>query len=241
MVECDFSHFAADDPIVHPSHVGASHLHQFFGATVVSATSTYAELLAGDTTCDQQADTAAYWTPVLIGENGEPIEPIRSVAYYRAGVGVDPTTVVAYPPGLMLVAGNAHATTEQPLALVAWSCGTGAQRSARPQECDSAVTMRMSVVFADCWNGTDLTPPVGSGKSNAVYSSEGACPESHPVPIPQLQFAVDYPAVNPKGLKFSSGGILTGHSDFWNAWDQTKLENEVEHCIQRDLVCGVFG
>ena len=54
VVECGFDRFLADDPIVHPGASGASHLHQFFGAVDVSVDSTYDEMLAGDTTCDQQ-------------------------------------------------------------------------------------------------------------------------------------------------------------------------------------------
>ena len=42
-------------------------------------------------------------------------------------------------------------------------------------------------------------------------------------------------------LALSSGDILSGHADFWNAWDQEKLENEVDVCIRRDLPCGVSG
>ena len=36
--KCNLSHQAPDDPIVLPARPGASHLHQFFGATGVTAT-----------------------------------------------------------------------------------------------------------------------------------------------------------------------------------------------------------
>ena len=35
LVECAFSHAAQDDPIVFPDQPGMSHLHVFFGNTVV--------------------------------------------------------------------------------------------------------------------------------------------------------------------------------------------------------------
>ena len=64
---------------------------------------------------------------------------------------------------------------------------------------------------------------------------------SHPVAVPQLQVTIDYPPVDPEGLSLASGSILSGHADFWNVWDQDKLEGEVADCLNRDLVCGVSG
>ncbi len=74
--------------------------------------------------------------------------------------------------------------------------------------------------------------------SHAVYSANG-CPDGHPVPVPQLQIAIDYPPVGPDGLSLASGSILTGHADFWNVWDQAKLDEEVRSCLNREFVCGV--
>lgn len=243
VVECAFSHFLADDPIVHPGEPGASHLHQFFGSTIASVDSTEADMLAGDTTCEQRLDTASYWTPVLVDGDHEPIEPIRSVAYYRAGIDVDPTTVVAYPPGFMMVAGDHTAVEPQPVSVVAWSCGIGAVRSPTPPDCAGADTLRMAVTFPDCWNGVDVRSPIVREPSGHVaYSSAGTCPPEHPVAIPQLRFAVDYPPVATDELDhlaLSSGDILTGHADFWNVWHQGKLEREVDGCIRRDLACGL--
>jgi hypothetical protein len=97
----------------------------------------------------------------------------------------------------------------------------------------------MLVTFPDCWDGERLT---GHGSSaHAVYSDRG-CPESHPVPVPQLALAIDYPPIDdPEALSLASGSVHTAHADFWNVWDQDKLEREVAQCINRDLVCGVSG
>src|SRR5262249_44453555 len=96
VVECELDHLGSDDPIVHPGMAGMSHLHQFFGAVGVTADSHADELEGGATTCDQSADTAAYWAPVLL-DNGEPVKAMRSVAYYRAGEGVAPKDVSDFP------------------------------------------------------------------------------------------------------------------------------------------------
>lgn len=245
VVECRLDHLVPDDPIVHPDHAGASHLHQFFGAVGVVAGSEYDELTGGATTCDQPRDTASYWAPTLVLD-GEPVAARRAVAYYRAGAGVDPLDVVPYPPGLMLVAGDATATEPQPVSVVAWSCGTGSQREVLPLDCTGAPSLRMIVTYPDCWNGLDtVSSDWGDpGARHAVYSADGTCPDSHPVPIPQLQFALDYdpvPADRLADLALSSGDIHSGHADFWNTWDQDKLRREVAVCIHRDLVCNVSG
>lgn len=244
VVECGFDRYQADDPIVQPGDTGASHLHQFFGASDVSADSTYDDLLGGGTTCDQSADTASYWTPALIEADGEPVEPIRAVAYYRAGPDVDPASVVPYPEGFMVVAGDHAALEPQSTSVVAFGCGSGVARTAEPTDCGRA-DLAMIITFQDCWDGVNVRSPIVTDADVHVsYSRAGECPTSHPVPIPQLQLVIDYPAVRPDEigtLALSSGNIHTGHADFWNAWDQAKLDNEVVRCIHRDLACGISG
>jgi hypothetical protein len=38
-------------------------------------------------------------------------------------------------------------------------------------------------------------------------------------------------------LHLASGSLLTGHADFFNAWDPDKLASEVEYCIGQDAYC----
>ena len=244
VVECEFDRFRADDPIVHPGDAGASHLHQFFGAVDVRSDSTDDELRSGATTCDQLADTASYWAPTLVDATGRPLEPESAVAYYRAGPGADPLTVVPYPPGFMTVAGDHSATDPQPTSVVAFGCGSGVAREAEPVACGAA-NPTMTITFQDCWDGVHARSPlVPEPDQHVSYSRSGRCPDSHPVPIPQLQLVVRYPPmpdVDPADLALTSGDIHSGHADFWNTWDQEKLRNEVSRCIHRDLVCGVSG
>ncbi len=241
-VECAFDRFQADDPIVFPGRPGASHLHQFFGARNVTATSNHDELMAGATTCEQPADTASYWAPVLLDAEHQPVEPLGAVAYYRAGVDVDPAEVESYPAGLMLVAGDHTAVEPQALSVVAWTCDSGALRDVTPPDCRGATNLRLLITFQDCWDGTHLrSDDPENPAAHAAYSAAGECPESHPVHVPQLQLAVDFPPVDPEGLALSSGGILSGHADFWNAWHQDKLEREVGMCLRRNLPCAISG
>ncbi|MCB1001539.1 MAG: DUF1996 domain-containing protein [Acidimicrobiales bacterium] len=237
VVECGFSHAAFDDPIVHPGEPGASHLHVFFGNDGTDAFSTVESLAGGGTTCNQSLDLASYWAPALI-RDGVVQTPVKSVAYYRAGIDVAPATVEPYPYGLRMVAGDMHATDAQPLAVVAWTCGAGSLREAVPPACPAERNLRLLVTFPDCWNGVDLDSD--DHVSHVAYSHRGACPSTHPVPVPQLQFSVEYPVTGSiDGLELSSGGLLTGHADFYNAWDEARLAREVRNCLHRDVVCGV--
>jgi hypothetical protein len=237
IVQCDLSHVAYDDPIVHPGMSGMSHLHQFFGNRDVDSDPDYERMLGADTSCRQSLDTASYWAPALLDETGNQIQPTGFTAYYRPGLGIDPADVEPYPAGLMLIGGDAMAIEPQSTEVVAWSCGTGATRDVRPPACAPSTPLRMLVTFPDCWDGEKLT---GLGdESPARYSDADGCPDDFPVPVPQLTIAIDYPAVDPEGLMLASGDIITGHADFWNVWNQEKLEEEVALCLNRDLVCGV--
>lgn len=237
VVECDFSHAAQNDPIVYPGQPGMSHLHDFFGNVGVDAHTTVADLGEHDTTCDQQLDRAAYWAPALY-RDGIALTPVKSTAYYRPGVDVDPTTVLPYPEGLVMIAGNAGTKVTQPVSIVAWTCGTGIRRDAVPPECGAGRNLRLLITFPDCWNGVDLDSP--DHHAHIAYSSGGLCPRSHPVPVPQLQFSVEYPVSGPtEGLELASGGLLSGHADFMNGWDQERLEREVRLCLHREVVCGI--
>jgi hypothetical protein len=239
VVECAHSHSAPDDPIVHPTHTGRSHLHQFFGNTTTDADSTAESLAAGDTTCDQRLDLASYWAPALL-DHREEVVPTGSVAYYRPGVGVDPATVEPYPYGLMMLGGDQVAAEPQPLDVVAWSCGTGSERRPTPPTCPEGRPLRVAVSFPDCWDGENLDSP--DHVSHVARSEGGICPDSHPVPIPQLLFTITYPITGDgHDLSLASGSPLTGHADFFNAWDEDKLRTEVESCIHRGLTCGVVS
>ena len=238
VVECAFSHALSDDPIVYPGEPGMSHLHVFFGNTMTNADSQPEYLLDGDTTCEQSLDTASYWAPALLDANGQLIEPEKSVAYYRAGLDVEPTAVEPFPFGLYMIAGDASAIEAQPTSVVAWSCGSGGMREVLPPECPRDRGLRIDVTFPDCWDGEHLD--VAGHRAHMHYSSGGNCPESHPVHVPQLIFSVAYGfSGDPSGLRLASGGLLTGHADFVNAWNQERLTTEVELCLHRDVVCGV--
>ena len=235
VVGCAYSHSGPHDPIVHPDHAGASHRHDFFGATGTDGHSTVAALRAGDTTCDKRADTAAYWQPALY-DHGSPVVPVKLDAYYRAAPGIDPAEVVAMPEGLALVAGDADATGPQPGEATGWTCGSASTLTDDPPTCPPAAPLHLVLTFPDCWDGAHLDSE--DHRSHAAYSVDGRCPASHPVSIPQLTSSIAFPiAGDGHDLTLASGDVHTAHGDFLNAWDPAGLQREVDACIRRDAVC----
>jgi hypothetical protein len=239
VVKCGFSHSAMNDPIVHPGHAGASHRHDFFGNVATNSASTAASLLGGETTCNLRLDAAAYWAPSLI-DHGEPVTPLGSVIYYRPAPGVDPTTLVPYPTGLMMLSGDPTATAPQPVEIAGWACGVSSDLSSEPSDCDPASPLQVRITFPDCWDGTRLDSP--DHRAHVTYSRHGRCPASHAVVMPQLTVTVRYPIAGPgHELELASGPILGAHADFLNAWDEEERSEQVHLCLHRSAVCNVVS
>lgn len=239
VVECTYSHSAPDDPIVHPGQPGMSHQHDFFGNVTTDADSTLDSLLGGATTCQNQLDTASYWAPTLL-DHGRTVTPRLGTAYYRAAPGVDPTSVVAFPPGFKIIAGDLTATEDdqRPLDIAGWSCGVSTRLSGAPPTCPNSAPLRAVITFPDCWDGSNLDS--SDHRSHMANSVDGRCPTTHPVSLPQLTFAITYPVSGPgHDLTLASGSPYGIHSDFVNAWNQDELESKVALCIHRDAVCGL--
>ena len=248
---CRFSHEAADDPIVHPGEPGRSHPHTFFGNTTTDAFSTLRSLRGASTTCRPAADTAAYWIPTLY-RNGREVRPAKAQLYYvLRGYG----EMHAFPAGLRMVAGDAHAMRPQSTEVTWWACGgRGAKTrpsSTAPSQCGvitgrgfsrpagatrsspihwrTKTFLELHVDFPDCWDGRHLDAP--DHHSHMAYSRDYVCPRSHPVKVPLIRLTVRYPITSGDGVALASGGQLSGHADFFNAWDQQALERLVDACF----------
>lgn len=234
---CRFDHRLPDDPIVAPGVPGGSHNHDFFGNTTTNASSTYETLLGQGTSCNRAADAAAYWAPSL-SVNGTEIRPLLAQAYYNARGKQD---VLAPPAGLKIIAGDGTATTPQPLSVVAWHCGdnTPGGLSSTPPTCPQRTPLRLQIRFPDCWDGVNLDS--ADHKSHMAYSRRAACPASHPVALAGLRLTIAYPTRGGSGVTLASGGALSGHADFFNAWDQAELTRLTTYCLNQHHACGRRG
>ncbi len=239
-VVCRSSHTNSDDPIVYPGQRGAAHQHDFFANTSTDAFSTDASLAGKATTCSRPGDTAAYWTPTLLN-NGRRVVPDRVIAYYRTRRINDIQSIQPFPRGLKMIAGSSTATASnpQPTWITNWNCGDGIQGTANmPASCPDK-PLRLRVEFPNCWNGVDLDS--GDHKSHMAYAGQGGvrgCPKSHPVPVPSLELNFRWKISGSlDGVRLSSGGVYSGHADFWNSWKQRVLAQLVRDCLNAGRTC----
>jgi hypothetical protein len=243
---CAYSHHATDDPIVFPREPGFSHDHTFVGNVSTNAFSTVTSLRRGTTSCQPQADTAAYWAPTLYVD-GTPVLPLGATIYYRR---LTTAPVRPFPAGLRMVAGNSHAVFAQPLRITYWDCGlvkttlygprngfVPAASSSVP-DCPPKTTLQLHVNFPDCWNGRELDS--ANHKSHMAYSVNGRCPPGYPVAVPSISLVYRYPPSAATGTTIlSSGGQHSGHADFINTWRQSALARLVETCLDEQHGCGL--
>lgn len=89
--------------------------------------------------------------------------------------------------------------------------------------------IELHVDFPDCWDGKHLDSP--DHHSHMAYSRAYRCPASHPVEVLLIRANIRYPITNGHGVVLGSGGQLTGHADFFNAWKKGTLERLVDACF----------
>jgi hypothetical protein len=208
------------------------------GNTTTDADSTAATLLVGGTTCDPVTDRSSYWVPTLFDAQDQPVAIEHATFYYLVHVD-DPTAVQPYPVGLKVIAGSAMATEPPDPARFKWSC-LGAPDSSTEAivTCPADSKLELLVNFPDCWNGVDLDS--ADHKSHMAYSAAGACPATHPVVVPALQFKLRYATAGEPGMRIASGPGYTAHADFFNAWEPAALDNRL-HCLRNLEKCGPEG
>lgn len=245
VIRCRLSHTLPDDPIVFPGQPGESHLHDFFGNTTVNADSTFESMLPGPTTCRVPSDTAGYWSPVVY-VNGRQITPPVMRIYY---LGLKNQDVETIPPGLKMIGGNRFATSAADNPNVRWYCGETVNvktpRQPVPYDCtpwaqDHAFVDGIVAIvdMPNCWSGVGLEP------SDVVYPVAGDCPPDFPHVLPRISQRIHLGVMSPTGpaggmaLTLASGPYFTMHSDFWNTWQQPRLDQLVAECLNADIRCG---
>ncbi len=209
---CEFSHFAYDDPLVHPNQPGAAHLHMFFGNTNTNAFTTYDSLLnSGSSTCNgQELNRTGYWAPAMFDGNGNVRIPERVMIYYK-GEGQARGKSEVYPAGAAMIATENLNTAPNTSGGVAgkkftYLCtdnfsspsGNGSQTMANcngnkfGNDRGRWTVLEMNVKFPQCWNGQDpsdisnFAPPSNSG----WYGSN--CGGEFSRTLPNLEYFINY-------------------------------------------------
>jgi hypothetical protein len=224
-------------------------MHEFFGNTTTNANSTYNTLRAGGTNCDDPKDTAAYWIPRVswTDSRGNTTKLTASITrfYYRLGA-KSPNVDVNPHPALDT---NGDGQLDDGLKIVTvqgknveWRCFNGTWSTTPPTQCSNGKLV-VRIKFPDCLqldaNGRPLLDSADhrSHMIDAVVPATGGkatCPTSHPYPVPRLQTNVEFPIPTTRGKpKLASGAYSTMHADFFNAWDQQRLDELVQLCINK--------
>jgi PKD repeat protein len=264
-VDCLYVTTAFADPIVFPGDTSTppqSHSHDFFGNQTTNANSTYASMTdpSAPTSCSLADDKAGYWNPSSYLD-GREIFPSRVAAYY---FGIVDGSVESMPPGLQMIAGNKNAAGPLKNPHAFWFCGASTPSVHHPYDCRPYAGLNRSVdgvigrvEFPNCWDGTGLGP------SDVAYRSSGSCPSGFPHPIPQLSYRVHFGIWDPcagltpctptnapsSNIKLtlssgsstsvsSNGAFYTLHTDFWNTWNQSKMDQLVADCVNAHVACG---
>jgi hypothetical protein len=242
---CRLSHAASDDPLVHPGMPGMSHLHNFFGNRSVDAETTTASLAAASSTCAfgvNELDRSAYWFPALL-KDGVPVDTTGEdiEAYYRDGDTGE--TVVPFPFGLRMIAGDMMSTSPQLPYIANYGCsppGRVSQGSyTEIPTCPPGKYASGKVTFPSCWDGVHLDSP--DHKSHMAYSQpDQRCPKSHPVRVPELTLRVGWETTEGTDggqYELASGGQYSLHADFWNGWAPTAMRQLVDQCLNTPTDC----
>jgi len=245
-IQCPVSHSLSDDPIVYPGRPGASHLHDFFGNRSTNAMSTWTSMVADSSLCGDPRDTGGYWSPALY-EDGVRVNPagvsslgraVREQFYYRK-IGTGP--VRPFPADLRMVAGAHDATAPYKLSEIYWGCSDNSTgKLGLPPQCGATGIITLHVGFPFCWDGWKLDS--ADHRSHMAYAKSGACPSTHPVAVPRLIERFEYPVGPTTGnITLASGSPYTAHADFWNSWDQARLEQLTADCLNKNVDCGTLS
>jgi Domain of unknown function (DUF1996) len=242
---CLFSHMNFDDPLVFPGKPGASHLHAFFGNTLTHAYSTASTIKnSGNSTCRGGiANRTAYWVPAIVDAKGVPQAPDLMNVYYKTGYKLPPSTIRPFPEGLRMLAGDPKANFKQWFAQ--WACMAGGGHvDTVPTSCPPGSSIVMALTFPQCWDGVNLDSP--DHRSHMAYPTGLTCPSTHPVPIPEITYNVNYPVPAAGAASWrlvsdmydpSLPGGYSVHGDWIEGWDPEVSTTFVQRCDAAALDC----
>ena len=258
-VSCEFSHFAYDDPIVHPGKPGAAHLHMFWGNTDVNAYSTYDTLVnSGSSTCNgQELNRTGYWAPAMFDAAGNVRVPMRIVVYYK-GYGLARGRSAVYPKGAAMIADDLHAVPDSRGGVSGektFQCSNTFRGGRSPQgntipvcrgERQIVSTLEMHVKFPNCLVGDDPSDPGSWSTSLAGSWYWSDCGDG--LTTPNIEYIIQYPLgdgettegwylasdVNPTRRVRDVAPGSTTHADWWGGWEPGINREWLDECANYD-------
>ncbi|HFW5420916.1 TPA: DUF1996 domain-containing protein [Salmonella enterica subsp. enterica serovar Wandsworth] len=257
-VVCGYHHTLGDDAIMMFGKANQAMWHDFFGNTHTDAVSTYQTLRAQpDTTCDNKADSSAYWAPSMKLPDGEIVNPTYQKTYYQS-TNVAQYPLHPFPAGLELLAGDHHGTG--PSTAITFLCANGKGYTNKVGEicglrkAGDAVQFNIGIAFPNCWDGVNLKPT--HSHNNAIYADHGKCSADYPVKIPTVNMNIAWvlpqissldtskvelsmdPVMHGETREERWGSLYTAHADFMNGWTEDGAQFMTELCMNQGLDCG---
>ena len=110
--------------------------------------------------------------------------------------------------------------------------------------CGAGNHLNFGMDFPQCWDGKNLDS--SDHKSHMANPVGGACPSTHPVPIPVITINARFPIpAGANGWHLSSdmydyaskGGGFSSHADWWNGWDAATEKTWIENCDNTSKDC----
>ncbi|EAO7650014.1 DUF1996 domain-containing protein [Salmonella enterica] len=257
-VVCGYHHTLGDDAIMMFGKANQAMWHDFFGNTHTDAVSTYQTLRAQpDTTCDNKADSSAYWAPSMKLPDGEIVNPAYQKTYYQS-TNVAQYPLHPFPAGLELLAGDHHGTG--PSSAITFLCANGKGYTNKVGEicglrkAGDAVQFNIGIAFPNCWDGVNLKPT--HSHNNAIYADHGKCSADYPVKIPTVNMNIAWvfpqissldtskvelsmdPVMHGETREERWGSLYTAHADFMNGWTEDGAQFMTDLCMNQGLDCG---
>jgi hypothetical protein len=120
-----------------------------------------------------------------------------------------------------------------------WGCLGGGASSETIVRCPAGSALELILNFPDCWDGRRSDSR--DHQSHMAYSAADACPGSHPVPVPQIQFKIRWPTLGGPGVVLATGPGYSAHGDFMNGWEPAALQSRIDACLKPIVKCGADG
>lgn len=232
--ECKLSHFAYDDPLVHPNKPSAAHMHMFFGNKDVNAYTDLKKLRdSSESTCQGGTlNNSAYWVPALIDMNEKSfLAPEKTLWYYKEGYqGLAGQGFENLPPHLGMIGREFY-----------WQCMNSTSQVGSIPSCPAGERLKLVVFFPQCWDGQNDWL---ADESHMANPSGGQCPTSHPHRLPRISLNIwwrmSYENQSDSLMLSSDMGGARGasaHADWVNGWDESISGAFITNCLNQSADC----